>query len=142
MKLTQERIKELATKHQSKLSREEYSAFFRLVGLTVKDYDEREDDQKEFELHYKRLYVLRLNIDRSRCVSIGNEFVNFGEGSDGLSIGGIDTARELIRTVVAFAPKLAPKYDGTVTYDGYRDEYSEDELQEAVEVMNEIVFQE
>jgi hypothetical protein len=119
----------------------EIKEVFALLGFKLKEYHKASfSASQSYEVHYKRNYLVKVRVDDSRCLSISNEYVDFSEGSDGVSMGGIDTVAQMIGVVIYFAQVLNSGYDGVAIYNRERSHYTEEEYKALIQVMNENVF--
>lgn len=115
-KLTKEDIKKIIPSNPIAVSEEDLKAIFKLFGLQIKEYREGKDQGINkstcFEIHHKREFIIEADVDRSKTISYGNEWVNWGEAGSGVAIP-TPTVGNLILTVINFfIDKLHVRHDG------------------------------
>ena len=85
-KLTKEQVKEALIKHPDELSKEELAFIFYIFSFHIKEYYSGEENIS-FEIHFERTFIIRVNHPKGKgLMSFRNEFVNFGEGTHGISM--------------------------------------------------------
>lgn len=126
LKLTKELIKSIVNKKVAECTKEEITAILKMFGFSVKEYTSRPPKEGykvpsvNFEIHYKRNYIIEVSADGASAISYSNEWVNFGEGTDGLCMPTENTGTLILLMVNFFVPKLLPNYDGP-EYNEHRD---------------------
>jgi hypothetical protein len=141
MKITTEELTQILAAKPVQANELELKEVFALLGFKLKEYSKASlSPFQSFEVHYRRTYLFKLEVDDTRCLSLSNEFINFGDGCHGMSFGGVDTVKEVIQTVILMAQKLNSGYDGQIGFNEAESEYTEEEYAALIEVLNEAVF--
>jgi hypothetical protein len=141
MKITSEQIKNVLQEKPIMWGESDIREILSILGLTVKEFFQASlSEFKRFEIHHKRFYLFKVEIDNSRCVSFNNEYVNFGEGCHGISFGGTDTVKDLIQLIVPTCSKMDKNFDGQISFNPDESEYTEEEFMELVQTLNEEIF--
>jgi len=121
IKLTNERIDDIVGQKVYYATKENLAAVFKLLGLRIKEYSRtdrgvgstEEFHSCSFEIHYKREFIIGLEADSSsRVISYNNEWVNFGDGCDGVAIPTEDVKEMLLTVLNLWVDKLCRGYDG------------------------------
>lgn len=141
MKLTSEQIKNIMQEKPLMWGELEIREILSILGLTVKEFFQAGlSPFKRFEIHHKRFYLFKVEIDDTRCVSFNNEYVNFGDDCSGVSFGGVDTVKDLLQLIVPMVSKMDINFDGQVSFNPDESEYTEEEFMKLVQTINEEVF--
>jgi hypothetical protein len=121
----------------------EIKEVFGLLGLKVKEYHRAGLSAfQSYEVHHRRTYLVKVEVDDSPCLSLSNEYINFGEGCHGMSFGGVRTVKELLQSVILIAQKIDRDFNGTAYFNEEESEYTEAEYRELIETLNEKMFEE
>jgi hypothetical protein len=121
----------------------EIKEVFALLGFKLKEYYKAALSAfQSYEVHYRRTYLVKVQVDDSRCLSLSNEYIDFGEGCHGVSYGGVGTVKELLQTVILMAQQLRSDYRGVAYFNEEESEYTESEYRELIETLNEKLFEE
>lgn len=111
---------------------------FHLLGLRIKEYD-MNFKTVSFEIHYRTTYVIAVDADTSKCLSFSNEYINFSDDVDGITMP-IKNVKELILIVLNFfMPKLNIRYAG-VSFNEKNYDYEKREFIELIEFCNTEIF--
>jgi hypothetical protein len=141
MKLTIEELKDILSKKPILTNEAEINEAFALLGFKLKEYNKAGLSQfQRYEVHHRRTYLIKVEVDESRCLSLSNEYIDFSDGCHGVSFGGIDTVTQLIQTVILIAQKVDRTYTGQISFNEDESEYTEQEFMELLEVLNEEIF--
>jgi hypothetical protein len=137
---TKEDLRRILNTAPIKIHDDELKSLFQMIGLKVKElHTGFGGKETSFELHHRRLYIIRITVNTSRSVSFHNEYINFGEegGVHGVAVGGIDTVKELLRVLLTmFIKKLCPHYSFEIIID----EDQADKATDFLALFNEEIF--
>jgi hypothetical protein len=141
MKLTIDQLKEILSQKPVRADESDIREVFSLLGFKLKEYNRAGLSHfQRYEVHYRRNYLVKVEVDVSRCLSLSNEFIDFGEGCKGVSFGGIDTVKELIQTVIVMVTKIDRSYTGQVSFVEDESEYTKEEFASLVDALNDEIF--
>lgn len=93
-KLTREQLRAALNKRIIDCSEDELRFMFHVLYFDLKEFYQ-ETDRVRFEVHFKRAYVMRIEAGNGP-LSFNNEWIDFGEGSTGVSIGITYSVGEII----------------------------------------------
>ncbi len=143
MKLNPEQLKLILKQHPINWTEEETKEILPLIGLTAKEYYHHaaiKNPTRHFEVHHKRLYLFKVELDEGCSISISNEYIDFGDGLHGICFGGQDTVNAALLLIISMANRIDRSFTGQVNYPE-ESEYTEQEFEELVNTLSDIVFQ-
>jgi hypothetical protein len=136
-KLTVEELIKLLQCHPYVVPHDHMIDVFTFIGMKVKEY-RGYPFRTEFEVHHQRTYLFKLTIDESNVVSLGNEYIKFPEGANGICTP-CHTMLDLLRLALIMGQQMDYTYRGEVIYrDGSK--YTPEELAAFAQVMNDTIF--
>jgi len=74
-KFTKEELAEILHKNILQCDKDEFAFLFNIFALTVKEFEKTDDDVK-FEIHFKRVYVMRMVANPEKFM-FHNEYIDF-----------------------------------------------------------------
>jgi hypothetical protein len=143
-KLTPEALTDILNRPVTQSSEEELKATFDVLGFKLKEFYTRTEGNKvvsmSFEVHFKRTFVIEVESESgSKLHTFSNEYVNFGDGTSGLSMA-LDNVKNVIQVVInIFCSRMRVPYDGTITW-RERTGYTEKEYIELGHTLNKVIF--
>jgi hypothetical protein len=141
MNITIDQLKDVLSQKPVLTNEVEIKEVFALLGFKLKEYSKAGlSPFQQYEVHYRRNYLFNVAVDDSRCLSLSNEFIDFGDGCHGVSFGGIDTVTQLVQTVILIAQKVDRSYTGQISFNEDESEYTEQEYSSLVDVLNDEIF--
>lgn len=138
-KLTKDEIKAALLKNILENTEDELRTVFNIFDFQLKEFG-KSKDSVEFEIHFKRTYLMRLNVmkDRLGCF---NEYVTF-QNSDNSNCHGLviplpaTLAEILVFFINSFAPNILKSAGYCVNYDEENSVYSSmEEAQEYIRLV-------
>lgn len=143
-KLTPEALTDILNRPVTQSSEEELKATFNVLGFKLKEFYTRTEENKvvsmSFEVHFKRTFVIEVESEsRHRLHTFSNEYVNFGDGTSGVSMA-VDNVKNVIQVVInVFCSLMRVPYDGDITW-SERTGYTQKEYIEFAHTLNKVIF--
>lgn len=139
--MNKEEIKSALAKKPTELSKEELSELFGIFCLQIKEFCVGKSTMS-FEIHFRRTYLIQVSYPLAAgLMSFRNEFVNFSEGSSGVSMGRSDNTADLIKIFInMFYKNLLVDADYSPYFNEETSAYSSaEEAQEYLEYVQSII---
>ena len=136
-KLTKEEIKAALLKNILENTETELRTVFDIFDFKLKEFAQTKDSV-DFEIHFKRTYLMRIMADKSKKLECSNEYVTF-QNNDNSSCHGLaiplpaTLAEVLVFFINSFAPNILKSAGYSVSYDEENSVYSS--MEEAQEYM-------
>lgn len=132
-KIAKEELQKVLHKNILNCTENEIRFLFHALDLQLKEF-KQEIGRVQFEIHFKRNYIMKIEAGNGPlCFS--NEYIDFGEGSTGISTGNMDTILEIINTFFnLFGPNILKKASYSIGYNESRSLF--DSLEEAQEYLS------
>lgn len=136
-KLTKEEVKAALLKNILENTEAEIRTVFDIFDFKLKEFAQTKDSV-DFEIHFKRTYLMRIIADKSKKLECSNEYVTF-QNNDSGSCHGLaiplpaTLAEVLVFFINSFAPNILKSAGYCVNYDAETSPYSS--LEEAQEYM-------
>ena len=117
-KLSKEKLIEALHKPIMECSEEEIRFVFHIFGFNLKEACFNDDIGMNFEVHYKRVYIVRVVCTLSHLLSFENEYIDFGDKTHGISMGHTETLAEtMVVFINMFTPNLLQSAGYQIKYD-------------------------
>lgn len=139
IKLTKDELIKALHKELMECSVDEIRFVFHVFGFNLKELDSKGggDTAIDFEIHYKRVYIVRVVVSTNNVLTFENEYVNFGNDTHGIVMGQAETLAE---TIVVFINMFMPNLLQSAGYEiSFKEDMSLfDNLEEAQDYLQTI----